>query len=44
MLLERPHMREPNMKTPIAEVNTRRDPKRSATHPLMGMKTARLSM
>ena len=44
MLLEMPQRNEPSVKRPIAEENTRRVPKRSAIQPLMGMKTARLSV
>ena len=44
MLVDRPESKEPNVKTPIAEANTRRVPKRSAAHPLTGMKTATLSV
>ena len=42
--LIRPHNSDPRVKTPIAAANTRRVPKRSATQPLMGMKTARLNV
>jgi hypothetical protein len=34
MLLDIPHRKEPSVKSPIAVANTRRVPKRSATHPL----------
>ncbi len=44
MLLDRPHSSEPSVKMPIADANTRRVPKRSAIQPLIGMKTARLSV
>ena len=40
---DRPQQAEPSRKTAIAHWNTRRGPKRSATQPLSGMKTARLS-
>ncbi len=40
--LIRPQSIEPRVKTPIAAANTRRVPNRSATQPLIGMKTARL--
>jgi hypothetical protein len=42
MLLDMPQRNDPRVKMPIAEANTRRVPKRSAIHPLIGMKTARL--
>ena len=44
MLVEMPHSSEPREKTAIAEPNTLRVPKRSAIQPLIGMKTARLSV
>ena len=37
----RPQASEPNMNSSIASANTRLVPKRSAIHPLIGMKTAR---
>ncbi len=43
-LVETPHRSEPSVKMPMAAANTRRVPKRSATQPLTGMKTARLSV
>ena len=42
--LETPHRSEPSVKRPIADAKTRRVPNRSATQPLTGMKTARLSV
>ena len=39
-----PQSSEPSVKMPIAEANTRRVPNRSATQPLTGMNTARLSV
>ncbi len=42
MSVERPQRKEPSVKTPIADANTRRVPKRFAIQPLIGMKTARL--
>ncbi len=44
MSLEMPQRIEPIVKMPIADANTRRVPKRSAIQPLIGMKTARLSV
>jgi hypothetical protein len=44
MLWHRPQSNELNVKRPIAEEKTSRVPKRSAIQPLMGMKTARLSV
>ena len=44
MLLDMPQRNEPSVKMPIAEANTRRVPNRSAIQPLIGMKTARLSV
>ncbi len=44
MLLEMPQRNEPIVKSPIADANTRRVPNRSATQPLIGMKTARLKV
>ena len=44
MLVERPQRSEPSAKMPMAEEKTRRVPKRSAIQPLMGIKTARLSV
>ena len=44
MFVDRPHSNEPNVNRPIAEAKTRRVPKRSAIQPLIGMKTARLSV
>ena len=44
MSRDNPHSSDPSVKTPIAEANTRRVPKRSAIHPLTGMNTARLSV
>ena len=44
MLVDRPHSTEPRVKRPIAEAKTRRVPNRSAIQPLIGMKTARLSV
>jgi len=43
-LLEIPHSNDPSVNNPIAEANTRRVPKRSAIHPLIGMNTARLNV
>ena len=42
-LLQAPHRMEPTVKIMIAAVNTSRVPNRSATHPLSGMNTARVS-
>ena len=39
-----PHSTEPTVKMPMADANTRLVPKRSATQPLTGMNTARLSV
>ena len=39
-----PHSTELSVKTATAIANTRRLPKRSAIHPLIGMHTARLRM
>src|ERR1700722_2712125 len=44
MLLEMPQRNEPRGKMPMAEANTRRGPKRWAIQPLIGIKTARLSV
>ena len=44
MLLDMPHRNDPSVKMPIADANTRRVPNRSAIQPLIGMKTARLSV
>ena len=44
MSTARPHSSEPSVNSPIAEAKTRRVPKRSAIQPLIGMKTARLSV
>ena len=44
MLVDMPQRNDPNVKRPIAEANTRRVPNRSAIQPLIGMKTARLSV
>src|ERR1035437_11016850 len=44
MLLDIPQRNEPSVKMPIAEAKTRRVPNLSAIQPLMGMKTARLSV
>ena len=44
MSAARPHSSEPRVNSPIAEAKTRRVPKRSAIQPLIGMKTARLSV
>ena len=44
ILADRPHSTEPSVNKPIAEAKTRRVPKRSAIQPLIGMKTARLSV
>jgi hypothetical protein len=44
MLLDIPHRKDPKVNRPIAEANTRRVPNRSAIQPLIGMKTARLSV
>jgi len=38
------HSSEPRLNSAIAEAKTRRVPKRSAIQPLIGMKTARLSV
>jgi hypothetical protein len=43
-LLDTPHKSEPSVNSPIAELNTTRVPKRSATQPLSGMNTAKLSV
>ncbi len=40
---ERPQSRDAKVKSPMAEAKTEREPKRSATQPLMGMKTAKVS-
>jgi len=42
MLLDMPQRKDPSVKIPIAEANTRRVPNLSAIQPLIGMKTARL--
>ncbi len=42
--LDRPHKRDPSVKSPIADANTTRVPNLSATQPLTGMNTARLSV
>jgi hypothetical protein len=42
-LLAKPHAIDPRVNTTIAQRNTVRAPKRSAIHPLSGMKMARLS-
>src|ERR1700680_4294494 len=39
-----PHRKEPNVKMPIADANTRRGPKGLAPQPLVGMNTARLKV
>lgn len=39
-----PQPSEPKRKSQMASLNTRQVPKRSATQPLTGMKTARLSV
>jgi hypothetical protein len=44
MLVEIPQRKDPKVKRPIADANTRRVPNRSAIQPLMGMKTARLKV
>ena len=44
MFVQTPHKNEPSVKTPMAEANTRRVPKRLAIQPLMGMNTARLKV
>ncbi len=44
MLVEIPQRKEPRVKMPMAEANTRRVPNLSAIQPLIGMKTARLSV
>jgi hypothetical protein len=44
MLFDMPHRKDPRVNSPIADANTRRVPNRSAIHPLIGMKTARLSV
>ena len=44
MLRDVPQRSDPSVNSPIAAAKTRRVPKRSAIHPLMGMKTARLSV
>ena len=43
MLLQSPHRTEPSVNIPIAEAKTLRVPNRSAIHPLIGIKTARLN-
>ena len=42
MLLEMPQRNNPSVNNPIAAAKTLRVPNRSATHPLIGIKTARL--
>jgi hypothetical protein len=42
--LSKPHSNDPKVKIPMADEKTRRVPKRSAIQPLIGMKTARLSV
>ncbi len=42
-LFDAAHSSEPATKTTMATLNTVRDPYRSATHPLIGMNTARLT-
>jgi hypothetical protein len=44
MLLEIPQRKDPHVKSPIADANTRRVPNRSAIHPLIGINTARLNV
>src|SRR6202167_2125214 len=44
MSLDIPHKKDPRVNRPIAAANTRRVPNRSAIQPLIGMKTARLSV
>ena len=44
MLVLSPQSTEPRVNKPMALEKTRRVPKRSAIQPLMGMKTARLSV
>ena len=44
MLLDMPHRNDPSVNSPMADANTRRVPKRSAIHPLIGMNTARLKV
>jgi len=44
MSLDMPQRKDPSVKSPIADANTRRVPNRSAIHPLIGMKTARLKV
>ncbi len=44
MLFDIPQRKDPSVKSPIADANTRRVPNLSAIHPLIGMKTARLSV
>ncbi|MNV72858.1 hypothetical protein D3C71_1659750 [compost metagenome] len=39
-----PHINEDRLNSTIAELKTRREPKRSANQPLMGMNTATASM
>ena len=41
--LDKPHKTDPQVNSAMAEQNTLRDLNRSATQPLTGMKTARLS-
>ncbi len=41
---ESPHASDPSVNSATATANTRRVPKRSAIQPLIGMKTARLSV
>ncbi len=44
MSLDSPHRNEPSVKTAMAEAKTRLVPNLSAIQPLIGMKTARLSV
>ena len=41
---DRPHRAEPSRKTTMAQMNTRRDPNRSAAQPLTGVNTAKARM
>jgi len=44
MVVDMPQRKDPRVKRPIADANTRRVPNRSAIQPLIGMKTARLNV
>jgi hypothetical protein len=43
-VVDAPQRTEAKVKMPIAVAKTEREPKRSATQPLMGMNTARVSI